>query len=63
MKLCLLGVPAYPIPEFLHLLLMPSTDCALMVTKNGNLSVAIVVKLNLLDDTPTRARVFAQLVE
>lgn len=44
---------SYPVSKFLHLLLVCSADCTLVITEDGHLSVAIVVELDLLDDGTT----------
>lgn len=44
---------SYPISKLLHLLLVCGADCTLVITEDGDLSVAIVVELDLLDNSTT----------
>ena len=53
----------YSVTEFCHLLVMTGADGTLVVTEDGNLSIAVIVKLHLLGDTSVRSRVLGDLFQ
>lgn len=53
----------YPISKLLHLLLVPCANSSLVIAKNGDLTVTVIVKLHFLRDSAARAWIFPEFLE
>lgn len=53
----------YSVPKLLHLLIVTGANCTLMVAKDCNFTIAVVVQFDLLSNRATRPGVTLELVE